>query len=417
DQVPGEVAVILSDSSSRMLGEIASAYYDHPSRQLKLCGVTGTNGKTTIVSLLHKLFRELGYPAGLLSTIENRINDNILEATHTTPDAPSINKMLRKMVDEGCSHAFMEVSSHAIEQNRISGIRFKSGVFTNITHEHLDYHNTFKDYITAKKKFFDALPKDAFALTNMDDRNGLVMLQNTRATKKTYSLKRGSDYKARILENRIDGMLLKLGGHEVWCKLPGVFNAYNLLAIYGTALLLGIGEQDVLTQISNLNGAKGRFEIVRGHNNISGIVDYAHTPDALNNVLQTISGLRKANQQLITVVGAGGDRDKKKRPLMGSIALQYSNRVILTSDNPRTESPAEIIEDMKRDLKPEELKRILEIENRKEAIKTACMLSREGDIILVAGKGHEKYQVIGKEKLPFDDKAILIEVLTGEKQS
>lgn len=417
DQVPDEVAVILSDSSSRMLGEIASAYYDHPSRQLKLCGVTGTNGKTTIVSLLHKLFRGLGYPAGLLSTIENRINDNILEATHTTPDAPAINKMLRKMVDEGCGNAFMEVSSHAIEQNRISGIRFKGGVFTNITHEHLDYHNTFKDYITAKKKFFDALPKDAFALTNMDDKNGMVMLQNTRAEKKTYSLKRGSDYKARILENRIDGMLLKLDGHEVWCKLPGVFNAYNLLAIYGTALLLGMGEQDVLTQISNLNGAEGRFEIVHGHNNISGIVDYAHTPDALKNVLQTISGLRKANQQLITVVGTGGDRDKKKRPLMGSIALQYSNRVILTSDNPRTERPAEIIEDMKKDLKPDELKRILVIENRKEAIKTACMLSSDGDIILVAGKGHEKYQVIGKQKLPFDDKAILIEFLTGEKPS
>ncbi len=401
--------------SSRSLGIVASNFYGNPSENLVLVGVTGTNGKTTIASLLYEMFEKLGYPCGLLSTIENRINGQIISATHTTPDPVQLNALLAQMVDQGISHCFMEVSSHAIHQNRIVGLHFAGGVFTNISRDHLDYHKTVDEYIKAKKRFFDDLPAGAFALTNADDKTGKVMLQNTRAKKVSYSLKTLSDFKCRVVENQFEGLQLEIDGTEIWCKLIGHFNAYNLLAVYATAILLGEGKEAVLTALSTLEPVDGRFEYFISENNVKGIVDYAHSPDALKNVLNTISNIRTRNETLITVVGAGGDRDKGKRPMMAQIAARQSDKLILTSDNPRSEDPGQIISDMEKGIEPEYRKKAVSITNRKEAIKTACMLAAPGDIILVAGKGHEKYQEIKGVKQPFDDRNILESFLGVEK--
>jgi UDP-N-acetylmuramoyl-L-alanyl-D-glutamate--2,6-diaminopimelate ligase len=389
--------------SSLALGYIACNYYDNPSRKLKLVGVTGTNGKTTTVTLLFNLFRALGYSAGLLSTVQNKINNTIIPATHTTPDALSLNELLSDMVEQGCDYAFMEVSSHAVAQNRIAGVQFTGAVFTNITHDHLDYHITFDEYIKAKKKFFDTLSDSAFALTNKDDKNGLVMLQNTKAQKYTYSLQNVADYKCRIIENHLNGLLLNINNQEVWVKLIGTFNAYNVLAVYCVAHLLKQDPTNILTTLSNLNSVEGRFQYIKSNTGIIGIVDYAHTPDALKNVLQTISDIRTGNEQVITLVGCGGDRDAAKRPIMANIACQFSNKVILTSDNPRSEDPEEILNQMQKGIDPSDVKKTLRITDRKEAIRTACTLAKKGDIILIAGKGHEKYQEIKGVKYPFDD--------------
>ncbi|HLU84139.1 MAG TPA: UDP-N-acetylmuramoyl-L-alanyl-D-glutamate--2,6-diaminopimelate ligase [Vicingaceae bacterium] len=394
-------------SSAAALGIIAANFYDNPSNELTLVGVTGTNGKTTTATLLHQLFIQLGYKAGLLSTVVNKIGKVEIPSTHTTPNAVELNKLLREMVNEGCSYCFMEVSSHAIHQHRVTGVEFAGGVFTNISHDHLDYHKTFDEYIKAKKMFFDMLPESAFALVNKDDKNGLVMVQNTKAKKYTFALKSMADFNARVLENGFSGMLLQIDNNEVWTKLIGGFNVYNLLCIYGVAVLLHQEKLNVLTTISQLESVAGRFQYIKSPTNISGIVDYAHTPDALQNVLRTISEIRTNNETVITVVGCGGDRDKTKRPLMAQIACEYSNKVILTSDNPRTENPEQIINDMKAGVEPQHYKKVLSITNREEAIKTACMLAESNDIILVAGKGHEKYQEINGEKFPFDDLEIL----------
>lgn len=394
-------------SSAAALGIIAANFYDNPSNELTLVGVTGTNGKTTTATLLHQLFIQLGYKAGLLSTVVNKIGKVEIPSTHTTPNAVELNKLLREMVNEGCSYCFMEVSSHAIHQHRVTGVEFAGGVFTNISHDHLDYHKTFDEYIKAKKMFFDMLPESAFALVNKDDKNGLVMVQNTKAKKYTFALKSMADFNARVLENGFSGMLLQIDNNEVWTKLIGGFNVYNLLCIYGVAVLLHQEKLNVLTTISQLESVAGRFQYIKSPTNISGIVDYAHTPDALQNVLRTISEIRTNNETVITVVGCGGDRDKAKRPLMAQIACEYSNKVILTSDNPRTENPEQIINDMKAGVEPQHYKKVLSITNREEAIKTACMLAESNDIILVAGKGHEKYQEINGEKFPFDDLEVL----------
>lgn len=396
-------------NSSEALGVIAANFYDNPSTEIKLVGITGTNGKTTTATLLHDLFSRLGYKVGLLSTVVNKVGDENLEATHTTPDAIQLNGLLRYMIAEGCDYCFMEVSSHAIHQNRIAGVDFAGAVFTNITHDHLDYHKTFDEYLKAKKKFFDCLPEDAFALVNKDDKNGMVMMQNTSASKHTYALKSMADYSCKVVENDFSGMLLNIDSSEVWTKLIGNFNAYNLLAIYSTALLLGQEKLPVLTSISNLTSVDGRFQYIKSSSNVAGIVDYAHTPDALKNVLKTINEIRTGNEQLITLVGCGGDRDKDKRPIMAQIACELSDKIILTSDNPRTENPEEIIKDMRQGVDGVHFKKVLAITNREEAIKTACSLANEGDVILIAGKGHEKYQEINGERLPFDDLKILQE--------
>ena len=394
------------------LGLLASAFYGNPSERLKLIGVTGTNGKTTIVNLLFNLVRALGYKAGMLSTIENRINDKRTGATHTTPDPLQLNQLLGRMVEEGCHYCFMEVSSHAIDQQRIAGLMFKGGIFTNITHDHLDYHKTFDAYLKAKKSFFDNISPSAFVLTNLDDRNGMVMLQNCRAVKYTYALKKPADFKGKIIENHFEGLNLSINGKELWSTLVGHFNAYNLLATAGCAILAGEKEDEVLQALSMLKTVEGRFDYVRSATNITGIVDYAHTPDALKNVLETINSIRTMNESLITVFGAGGDRDRTKRPEMGKIAAKLSNKVILTSDNPRSESPEEIIYQIKSGIEPVHSNKVVAITDRKEAIKTACMLANPGDIILVAGKGHEKYQDANGTKAPFDDKEILIGFLS-----
>ncbi|MEZ5195415.1 MAG: UDP-N-acetylmuramoyl-L-alanyl-D-glutamate--2,6-diaminopimelate ligase [Bacteroidales bacterium] len=406
-----DVTYIKVKNSAIALGEVASTFYDNPSSSLILIGVTGTNGKTTIASLLYSLFRSLGYTCGLISTIENKIEDEIINATHTTPDPVQLNKLMNKMVMEGCTYCFMEVSSHSIHQERIAGLKFSGGIFTNITRDHLDYHITFENYINAKKKFFDELPESAFALSNIDDRNGRFMLQNTIANKKTYSLKSASDFKCRIIENQFDGLQLEIDGQELWSHLIGAFNAYNLLAVYSTAILLGINKTEVLTALSTLETVEGRFEYIRSHSNIIGIVDYAHSPDALKNVLETIDFIRTHNETLITIVGAGGNRDKGKRPLMARVASLKSDKVILTSDNPRDEKPEAIIRDMEDGVDPENKRKVMTIINRKEAIKTACSFANPGDIILLAGKGHEKYQEINGVKHPFDDKELLKEFL------
>lgn len=411
EQFPDEkqegVTYVRVKNSSAALGVAASNFYDNPSSEIKLVGVTGTNGKTTTATLLHDLYIQLGYKAGLLSTVVNKIGTKEIDSTHTTPDAIQLNALLRYMIAEGCDYCFMEVSSHAIHQNRIAGVDFVGGIFTNITHDHLDYHKTFDEYLKAKKKFFDDLPENAFALTNKDDKNGEVMLQNTAAKKYTYALKSMSDYSCKVVENDFSGMLLNIDGSEVWTKLIGNFNAYNLLAIYATSLLLGEDKLTVLTAISNLISVDGRFQYIKSENNVAGIVDYAHTPDALKNVLKTINEIRTGNEQLITLVGCGGDRDKEKRPVMAKIACELSDKIILTSDNPRSENPDEIIKDMRQGVDGVHFKKVLAITNREEAIKTACSLANDGDVILIAGKGHEKYQEVNGEKLPFDDLKIL----------
>jgi UDP-N-acetylmuramoyl-L-alanyl-D-glutamate--2,6-diaminopimelate ligase len=410
EKILKEITYIEVADSAYASGIIASNFFDNPSGKLKLIGITGTNGKTTTASLLYKLFRKLGYKAGLLSTVVNKINDEDIAATHTTPDALQLNMLLNKMVEQECSHCFMEVSSHAVVQNRIAGIHFSGAVFTNITHDHLDFHKTFNDYIQAKKGFFDMLPHTAFALVNNDDANGKIMIQNTRASKNTYSVSSAADFHAKILENQFTGLQMKIDGFDVWCKLVGNFNAYNLLAIYATALLLGEEKTRVLTEISSLEAVDGRFEIIRSDNNITAIVDYAHTPDALINVLSTIRSSISGQEQIITVFGCGGDRDAKKRPVMGRIASQLSEKVIVTSDNPRSEDPEKIISQIIEGVDILNQKKVLVIENRKEAIKTACALAKGGDIILVAGKGHENYQEIKGVKHHFDDKEVLREI-------
>lgn len=396
-------------NSAEALGYIACNFHDNPSEKLKLVGVTGTNGKTTTVTLLFNLFRGLGYNVGLLSTVENKINNTIIPSTHTTPDALTLNELLANMVEQGCQYAFMEVSSHAIIQHRITGIHFAGGAFSNITHDHLDYHITFDEYIRAKKLFFDNLPDDAFALTNKDDRNGLVMLQNTKAKKYTYGLKSIADFKCRVVENHLNGLLLNIDNQEVWVKLIGSFNAYNVLVVYAVSQLLKQDKVQVLTTLSNLNSVEGRFQYIKSKNGIVAIIDYAHTPDALKNVLETIKDIRTGNEQVITLVGCGGDRDAAKRPIMAQIACEYSNKVVLTSDNPRSENPEDILNQMEVGINPVDAKKTLRISDRKEAIKTAVAFAKEGDIILIAGKGHEKYQEIKGVKYPFDDFEIVKE--------
>ena len=407
--VTGEVDFLMVADSAKVLGKVAANFYDNPSDQLKLVGVTGTNGKTTVATLLYQLFRELGYKCGLLSTVENQINGEIVASTHTTPDPVALNSLLSDMVAQGCDYCFMEVSSHAVVQHRIEGLTFSGGIFTNLTHDHLDYHKTFDNYLKAKKAFFDGLPKSAFALTNADDRNGNVMLQNTRAHKKSYGLKNMADYRAKILENQFGGLLLLIDGGEVWFRMVGSFNAYNLLAVYTTAMLLEQDKAKVLTALSKLKGAEGRFDYVVAPNKTIGIVDYAHTPDAVQNVLSTIHDIRKGNEKVITVIGCGGDRDKAKRPVMARVACEWSDKVILTSDNPRSEDPAAIIKDMEEGVDAAFKRSTVSIADRREAIKTACMLAQPGDIILLAGKGHEKYQEINGVKNHFDDKEELLE--------
>lgn len=387
------VYIVVADSALA-LGIVASNFYDNPSKKLKLVGVTGTNGKTTVATLLFQLFSELGYHVGLLSTVQNQIGDRIIPATHTTPDPIQLNHLLSEMVEEGCDYCFMEVSSHAVVQQRIAGLKFTGAIFTNITHDHLDFHKTFSSYIKAKKKFFDDLDTAAFALTNEDDRNGQVMLQNTFAYKKTYGLHSGADFSARIVESHFDGMLMNIDGHDVWVKLVGGFNAYNLLAVYGAAILLEQETVRVLTAMSVLTGAEGRFETMKAPNGVFGIVDYAHTPDAVENVLQTIEKLRNESQQIITVLGCGGDRDKTKRPEMSQSALRYSDRLIITSDNPRTEDPLVIIKEMEAGVAPEQKSKVLSIADRKEAIRVAYQLAKPGDIIVVAGKGQDRKSVV-----------------------
>lgn len=391
---------------------MAVEFYNHPSAQVKLVGVTGTNGKTTIATLLFKLFRQLGYKCGLISTVQNQIDDVIIPATHTTPDAINLNALLQQMVNEGCSYVFMECSSHAIHQHRITGLQFDGALFSNITHDHLDYHKTFDEYIRVKKKFFDDLPATAFAISNADDKRGEVMLQNTVATKYLYSLKTMAAFKGKILENALTGLVMTINDQEVHFRLIGTFNAYNLLAVYGAAICLGKESQEVLTALSMLTGAEGRFDYIISANNIIGIVDYAHTPDALENVLATIKKLRKGYEQIITVVGCGGDRDKTKRPIMAQAACDLSDRVILTSDNPRTEDPEAILRDMETGLSSSAKRKYITIVDRKQAIEEAVKIAKPEDIILVAGKGHEKYQDINGVKHPFDDKKILQQAFT-----
>ncbi|CAM1344698.1 UDP-N-acetylmuramoyl-L-alanyl-D-glutamate--2,6-diaminopimelate ligase [Tenacibaculum amylolyticum] len=390
-------------NSSKALAIMAANYYDNPSKKLQLIGVTGTNGKTTITTLLYELFRKLGYKVGLLSTVKVMVDVKEYPATHTTPDSLAINEYISKMVAEGVEYCFMEVSSHGIHQNRTAGLEFAGGVFTNLSHDHLDYHETFAEYRDVKKRFFDELPKEAFALTNIDDKNGTIMLQNTKAKKYNYALKTLADYKAKILEKSFSGSLLTINGIEVWSKLIGDFNVYNLLAIYGVAELLGLDKLETLTTISNLESVSGRFEYIVSKENVTAIIDYAHTPDALKNVLETINNIRTGNESVITVVGCGGDRDVAKRPKMAHIASQLSNQTIFTSDNPRTENPQTIIEEMEAGVSAENFKKTLSILDRRQAIKTAHRLAQSGDIILIAGKGHEHYQEINGERHHFDD--------------
>ncbi|HNW72790.1 MAG: UDP-N-acetylmuramoyl-L-alanyl-D-glutamate--2,6-diaminopimelate ligase [Bacteroidales bacterium] len=396
-------------SSAHTLGVVASAFYGNPSEKLLLIGVTGTNGKTTTATLLYELFKSLGYRSGLISTIVNRIHDTSVPASHTTPDPLSLNELLSRMVDDGCDYCFMEVSSHAIDQQRIAGLVFKGGIFTNLTHDHLDYHKTFDSYLKAKKAFFDRLPSGSFALVNKDDRNGYVMTQNTRATVYAYSLQSMADFHSKILENQFQGLQLLLDGKEVWFRLVGRFNAYNLLAVYATAALLDQDRTEVLTCLSNLNPVDGRFNYLVSSRQVTAIVDYAHTPDALKNVLETINEIRAHNEMLITVVGAGGNRDTTKRPIMARIACTLSDRVILTSDNPRNEDPRIILDQMKEGVEMHQSFKVLTIENRREAIRAAYALARPGDIILVAGKGHETYQEIQGVRHHFDDREVIEE--------
>jgi UDP-N-acetylmuramoyl-L-alanyl-D-glutamate--2,6-diaminopimelate ligase len=434
EKLPGHlkegVSYVRVADSQHALAILACNFYEHPSKDLKLVGITGTNGKTSVATLLYKLFRSLGHKCGLISTVEIRVGNKVIDATHTTPDAVRLNELLRSMVNENITHCFMEVSSHSVVQERITGLHFVVGAFTNITHDHLDYHGTFAEYIKAKKRFFDALPEDAHALTNADDPNGDVMLQNTKAHKHSYAVRNMADHRARIIENAITGLHLNLDGHDVYTRLIGEFNASNLLAVYGTAILLGEQPLDILTALSDLEPPRGRFQIVRPRgtgipageahstakdggapNIIIGIVDYAHTPDALKNVLATINDTCRDEQRVITVVGCGGDRDRTKRPIMARIAAEMSDQVVLTSDNPRSEDPNTIIHEMRTGLAQGDLSRVFVNADRKEAIRMAVGLARPGDVVLVAGKGHETYQEVKGMKHPFDDAAILKETL------
>ena len=407
------VTWIQSGDSVADLGRVAANFYDHPSKKMKVVGVTGTNGKTTTATLLYRLFSALGETCGLFSTVCNYIGEKKLVATHTTPDALQIQETMAEMVAAGCSHCFMEVSSHAIDQRRIAGIVFDGGIFSNLTHDHLDYHKTFIEYRNAKKRFFDELPADAFALTNIDDKNGLVMLQNCKARKYTYSARAMADFKVKVIESHFDGMLLNVNGKEFWNHFAGNFNAYNLLAVYASAVLLGADSDEVLRVMSLLKPVDGRFEIFRSPVGYFAVVDYAHTPDALKNVLSTINEAKTGSQQVFCVVGAGGDRDKTKRPEMALEAAQASDRVILTSDNPRSEEPDQIIADMMAGVPAGMRAKVLAITNRKEAIRTACMMAHQGDIILIAGKGHEDYQEIKGIKYHFDDREIVTEIFNA----
>jgi UDP-N-acetylmuramoyl-L-alanyl-D-glutamate--2,6-diaminopimelate ligase len=405
------VTYVKVKDSNEAFAFLAANYYDNPSENIRLVGITGTNGKTTIASLLYQLFKKAGYKVGLLSTVKIMVDEQEFKATHTTPDSLTINKYLDLMVQEGCEFCFMEVSSHGVHQKRTEALRFVGGVFTNLSHDHLDYHNTFAEYRDVKKSFFDSLTKDAFAITNIDDKNGLVMLQNTKAKKLSYALKSYADYKAQILENQLTGLLLKINDNEVWVKLIGSFNAYNLLAIYGVAVELGIEKEEALRLLSELESVSGRFQFIVSNSKITAIVDYAHTPDALENVLKTIEDIRTKNEQLITVVGCGGDRDKTKRPIMANIASSMSDKAIFTSDNPRSENPETIIEEMEKGVEPQNFKKTVSILDRKQAIKTACQLANPNDIILIAGKGHETYQEINGVRHDFDDLKIVTELL------
>ncbi len=415
EQFPAEmmeaVTYVQVEDSSSAAGFIAHNFYGQPSEKLKLVGVTGTNGKTTIATLLFKLFTSLGYTCGLLSTVDNHIGKKTMPATHTTPDQVTINALLKEMVDAGCTHVFMETSSHAIHQHRIAGLQYAGALFSNITHDHLDYHKTFDEYIRVKKSFFDSLPASAFAITNVDDKRGVVMLQNTHARKYSYSLKTAADFKGKILENNLLGLVMNIGDQEVHFRLIGEFNAYNLLAVFGAAVCLGEDKNEVLRSLSVLTGAEGRFDyIISPNEKVIGIVDYAHTPDALVNVLATIQKLRRGHEQIITVVGCGGDRDKTKRPIMAEEACRYSDKVILTSDNPRSEDPLDILKDMEAGLNTAGKRKTVSIADRREAIKTAVGFSKPEDIVLIAGKGHEKYQDIKGVKHHFDDKEELIKI-------
>ena len=411
ESISEKVSYATVKNSAQALGIIAANFYKNPSQQLLLVGVTGTNGKTTVATLLYQLFNSLGHRSGLLSTVVNKIVDRESPATYTTPDSVQLNELLVEMAEAGCKYCFIEVSSHAVDQERVAGLKFAGGIFTNITHDHLDYHKTFENYIKAKKKYFDELSPDAFALVNADDKRGMVMLQNTKARKHSFGLKKMVDFKGKIITNSIDGLELEVGNKTVWFKLIGDFNAYNLLAVYGAAILLGQNSDEVLTHLSAMKGAAGRFELIRPGSKITAIVDYAHTPDALKNVLETIGHFRTGAEQVITVVGCGGNRDKTKRPLMASIACRFSDRVVITSDNPRDEDPMAIIREMQTGIGPSEIKKTLVMADREEAIKTACMLAKQKDIILVAGKGHEKYQEIKGVKHPFDDREVLERML------
>ena len=406
-----EVVYVQTENSAAAAAYIAHNFFDRPSEKMKVVGVTGTNGKTTIATLLYKLFAVLGYKCGLLSTVENHIGDKVLPATHTTPDAIRLNALMKQMADEGCTHVFMEVSSHAIQQHRVTGLQFTGGIFSNITHDHLDYHKTFDEYIRVKKSFFDSLPASAFAISNADDKRGMVILQNTNAKKYLYSLKTMVEFKGKILDNSLSGLMMMVNDVEVHFRLIGEFNAYNLLAVYAAAICLGEEKQEVLKCLSLLTGAEGRFDyMVSPKDKIIAIVDYAHTPDALLNVLATIKKLKKGFEQVITVVGCGGDRDKTKRPVMAEAACEHSDKAIFTSDNPRSEEPEQIIKDMEQGLSAAAKRKYISIVDRKEAIKTAISLAKPEDIILIAGKGHEKYQEIKRVRNYFDDKEVVKEM-------
>lgn len=415
EQCQDSVAYIVVENTEEIVGVLATTFYGNPTSKLKLVGVTGTNGKTTIATVLYNLFRKLGYKAGLLSTVCNYIDSETVPTDHTTPDPITLNRLLARMVDAGCEYAFMEVSSHSVVQHRIAGLTFVGGVFTNLTRDHLDYHKTFENYLKAKKMFFDNLPSNAFALTNIDDRNGLVMLQNTKAEKHTYSVQSMADFKARILESHFEGMMLEINKEEVAVQFVGRFNVQNLLAIYGTAVLLGEDSHEVLVALSALRPVSGRFETMRSPAGYTAIVDYAHTPDALVNVLETIHDVLDGNGKVITVVGAGGNRDKGKRPIMAKETARLSDRLVITSDNPRFEEPQDIINDMMAGLNQEEAARTICITDRKEAIRTACMMAQKGDVVLVAGKGHETYQEINGVKHHFDDKEVILNIFNNQK--
>lgn len=414
ENADNSVCWIRVEDSAVALGQVASNFYGNPSSSLKLVGVTGTNGKTTIATLLYNMFRKLGYKSGLFSTVCNYINDKELPATHTTPDPVQLNRIMAEMVEAGCDYAFMEVSSHSVDQKRIAGLLFRGGIFTNLTHDHLDYHKTFDNYLRAKKQFFDNLPSDSFALTNIDDRNGLIMLQNCNARHYTYSIRSMADYRCNILERGFEGMKLRIQGEELWTRFVGDYNASNLLAVYGASELLGASPKEILTILSDLHSVSGRLELIKSPEGVSGIVDYAHTPDALLNVIDTLNRFREGGISLITVVGAGGDRDRTKRPKMAAIAAEGSDKVILTSDNPRTEDPEKILDDMEAGITPELKKKTLRISDRRSAIRTAVMMANKGDVILIAGKGHETYQEVKGVRHHFDDREVLREAFLSK---